>query len=88
MAVGQLTLTLTLTLAPTPTPTPTPNLHPNPNTQQDASLHQTDGDEKRAFAAPEAIRDELLRALPPGATLHTFVTDGGAPLCEQVRSIN
>ena len=54
------------------------------DTQQDASLNQTDGDERRAFASPGAVRDELLSALPPGATLHTFVTAGDAPLCEQV----
>ena len=54
------------------------------DTQQDASLNQTDGDERRAFASPGAVRDELLSALPPGTTLHTFVTAGDAPLCEQV----
>ena len=58
------------------------------DTQQDASLNQTDGDERRAFASPGAVRDELLSALPPGATLHTFVTAGDAPLCEQVQWVH
>ena len=58
------------------------------DTQQDASLNQTDGNERRAFASPGAVRDELLSALPPGASLHTFVTAGDAPLCEQVQWVH
>jgi len=57
-------------------------------TRQDASLNQTDGDERRAFASLAAVTAELRHALPPNASLHTFVTAGGAPLCEQVQWVH
>ena len=54
------------------------------DTQQNATLNQTVGDEKRAFANLSQVMLELRRALP-GAQLATVVTRGRAPLCEQVR---
>ena len=53
------------------------------DTQQNATLNQTVGDEKRAFANLSQIVLELRRALP-GAQLAIVVTRGRAPLCEQV----
>jgi len=58
------------------------------DTQQDKALNQTDGEERRAFAALDRVTEELRAALPPNASVATFVTAGSAPLCEQVQWVH